>query len=400
MFCMACGARAGEGELFCAECGMRIGSTQAAGPQSVVQPQRSRRGLAWAIPVLLVAALAVGSYYYLSALGDLMGLWTGTLNPGTGIFVNVSHIGLLGDMSGTIALSGSIRAPLQGHAFGHHFSMSAPIESLPGVGTDRVEVDGTLTNGMIAGVCRILPRGVESSSVIPVTITLARNVPAPIVPPSPQALQTSVSTSFSQPQPNYRLRFYDSFANEGALSATWQTLNESSNGNSIGVTGRHLAMSANSGSNLNVDTKAAPLTLTRAPVTGDFSFAAKVSWDGSAAGCHCGVGIIAYADPDHYTYLDQFLEGRLSVEYLQGTDNQNNALTYPGVFNPLFLKLTRVGERFSYFWSSDGHAWTPVGQPGYLDLPAMPAVVRVGLDTRSWSSPVTGYYDWAALYTP
>jgi hypothetical protein len=183
-----------------------------------------------------------------------------------------------------------------------------------------------------------------------------------------------------------------------SLDAYWTTINGNQPGNSIYLSGNCLVEYASQSNNLGWGSNRAPITLSANPVTTDFDFRAKISWYKPPGGSS-GVGIVVYQSFCDWTYIDQFPEGKVVVEYSIACSERDNAADVFVTINPIWLRIVRAGTQYTYYYSYDGTNWF---QNGAFNLPNInPSQSRLGFDTRSWfDGQITSYYDWAVIYAP
>ena len=107
-------------------------------------------------------------------------------------------------------------------------------------------------------------------------------------------------------------------------------------------------------------TNSAPVLLQAAP-SGDLAITTRVTL--SPTQNYQQAGLILYADDDNYVRLEYGSVGGLSVEFgHEIAASWTSTVTPAPAGSTFYLRLSRVGQTYTGFYSTDGSSWTQVGQ--------------------------------------
>lgn len=128
------------------------------------------------------------------------------------------------------------------------------------------------------------------------------------------------------------------------------------------------------GSGANIWNTADEFQFARTSMTGDCTIVARVaSVDPTANWSKAGIMIRETDDPNSkYVFVLMTPTNGLLFEKRDSDTAPNNSSTQPGAVStidpPQWLKLTRSGNTFTAYYSSDGSSWTPVGSPQTVSM--------------------------------
>jgi hypothetical protein len=189
--------------------------------------------------------------------------------------------------------------------------------------------------------------------------------------------------------PGYSLLKWDDF-NGSSLDSFW-TIVDGENGNSVAVASDNLTINDAADNGMWSGSSGAPLVLSASSVNGSFDFRALGSWDGSTDALR-GFGIIVYQDSSNWLSTEIDPEGRMdNIQTIGGSSGESPAYVTPP--NPCYMRITRTGDTYTFYYSADGDAWTQISSGTY-----QLSSVKLGMYARSWGVQLTAAFDWAGIF--